>query len=146
MKILVLLLHCNKNSLASLCSYQLFLMPIYEEFICKTGRRLFTNVLNLNIYLSIFWAILSFTIIFDYTVISRLKKIIRSGITFVSRNLRQPKLLAVSNVNNLVGVDVSPLCDVVSLFLCHTHTDGKDKLLEWPDRSCLLLYVSARIH
>jgi len=28
----------------------------------------------------------------------------------------------------------------------NTHTDGKDKLLEWPDRSCLLLYVSARIH
>ena len=44
------------------------------------------------------------------------------------------------------GVGVSPLCDVVSSFLCHTHTDGKDKLLEWPDRSCLLLYVSARIH
>ena len=43
-------------------------------------------------------------------------------------------------------VGVSPLCDVVSLFLCHTHTDGKDKLLEWPDRSCLLLYVSERIH
>ena len=40
-------------------------------------------------------------------------------------------------------VGVSPLCDVVSSFLCHTHTDGKDKLLEWPDRSCLLLYVSA---
>ena len=40
----------------------------------------------------------------------------------------------------------SPLCDVVSSFLCHTHTDGKDKLLEWPDRSRLLLYVSARIH
>jgi len=35
---------------------------------------------------------------------------------------------------------------VVSSFLCHTHTDGKDKLLEWPDRSCLLLYVSAHIH
>jgi len=49
----------------------------------------------------------------DNTVIPRLTKIIRSGITFVSRN---------------------------------THTDGKDKLLEWPDRSCLLLYVSARIH
>ena len=47
------------------------------------------------------------------TVIPRLTKIIRSGITFVSRN---------------------------------THTDGKDKLLEWPDRSCLLLYVSALIH
>ena len=28
----------------------------------------------------------------------------------------------------------------------NTHTDGKDKPLEWPDRSCLLLYVSARIH
>jgi len=41
---------------------------------------------------------------------------------------------------------VSPLCDVVSSFLCHTHTDGKDKLLEWSNRSCLLLYVSARIH
>jgi len=41
---------------------------------------------------------------------------------------------------------VSPLCDVVSSFLCHTHTDGKDKFLEWPDRSCLLFYVSARIH
>src|SRR5215510_13594929 len=24
-------------------------------------------------------------------------------------------------------------------------TDGKDKLLEWPERSCLLLYVRARI-
>ena len=43
-------------------------------------------------------------------------------------------------------VGVSPLGDVVSSFLCHTHTDGKDKLLEWPDHSCLLLYVSARIH
>jgi len=40
------------------------------------------------------------------TVIPRLKKIICSGITFVSRN----------------------------------------ELLEWPNRSCLLLYVSARIH
>jgi len=40
----------------------------------------------------------------------------------------------------------SPLCDVVSSFLCHTHTDGKDKLLEWRDRSRLLLYVSASIH
>jgi hypothetical protein len=28
----------------------------------------------------------------------------------------------------------------------NTHTDGKDKLLEWPDHSCLLLYVSTRIH
>jgi len=49
----------------------------------------------------------------SYTVIPRLTKIIRSGITFVSRN---------------------------------TYTHGKDRLLEWPDRSCLLLYVSARIY
>jgi hypothetical protein len=40
----------------------------------------------------------------------------------------------------------SPLYDVVSSFLCHTHTDGKYKLLEWPDRSCLLLYINARIN
>ena len=43
-------------------------------------------------------------------------------------------------------VGVSPVSDVVSSFLCHTHTDGKDKLMEWRDRSCLLLYVSARIY
>jgi len=43
-------------------------------------------------------------------------------------------------------VGVSPLRDMVSSFLCHTHTDGKGKLLEWPDHSCLLLYVSVRIH
>jgi len=63
------------------------------------------------------------------TVIPRLTKIIRSAIIFVSRNVISP-----------------PLCDVVSSFLWHTHRDGKDKLLEWPDRSCLLLYVSACIH
>jgi len=39
------------------------------------------------------------------------------------------------------------LCTIkMKISLSHTHTDGKDKLLEWPDRSCLLLYVSARIH
>ena len=76
------------------------------------------------------------------TVIPRLTKIIRSGITFVSRNLRSRNVI--SHQSSRVGG--SPLCDVVSSFLCHTHTDGKDKLLEWPDRSCLLLYVSARIH
>ena len=57
------------------------------------------------------------------TVIPRLTKIIRSGITFVSRNV-------ISHQPSRVGG--SPLCDVVSSFLCHTHTDGKDKLLEWP--------------
>jgi len=72
-----------------------------------------------------------------YTVIPRLTKIIRSVITFVSRNV-------ISHQPSRFGG--SPLCDVVSSFLCHTHTDGKDKLLELRDRSCLLLYVSARIH
>jgi len=71
---------------------------------------------------------------FACTVIPRLTNIIRSG---TSRCLerKQPS-----------RVGVSPLCDMVSSFICHTQTDGKDKLLEWPDRSCLLLYVSARIH
>jgi hypothetical protein len=41
-----------------------------------------------------------------YTVITRLTKIIRSGITFVSRNvmLSGVSLLAVSNVNNPLGL------------------------------------------
>jgi hypothetical protein len=34
----------------------------------------------------------------------------------------------------------SPLCDVVSSFLCHTHTDRKDKFLEW-----LLLKTAEKI-
>ena len=72
----------------------------------------------------------------ENTVIPRLTKIIRSRITFVSRNV-------ISYQPSRVGG--SPLCDVVSSFLCHTYTDGKDKLLEWPERSCVLLYVSARI-
>ena len=55
-------------------------------------------------------------------------------------------LLAVSNVNNPVGLVGLPYVMLSSHLFCHTHTDGKDKLLEWPDRSCLLLYVSARIH
>jgi len=61
-------------------------------------------------------------------------------------HIRYPKLLAVSNVNNPVGLVCLPYVIWSAHFFCHTHTDGKDKLLEWPDRSCLLLYVSARIH
>ena len=89
------------------------------------------------------------------TEIPRLTKIIRSGITFVSRNvLSGVSLLAVSNVNNPVGLVGLPcvmwsahfFVTHTTLIHGHTHTDGKDKLLEWPDRSCLLLYVSARIH
>jgi hypothetical protein len=85
------------------------------------------------------------------TVIPRLTKIIRSGITFVSRNvIRSEAAYVIRRLTSRCHerkqsshVGGSPLCDVVSSFLCHTHTDGKDKLLEWPDRSCLLLYVSA---
>jgi hypothetical protein len=78
------------------------------------------------------------------TVIPRLTKTIRPEITFVSRNvISRSRCLERKEPSRIGG---SPLCDVVSSFLCHTHTDGKDKLLEWPDRSCLLLYVSARIH
>jgi len=55
-------------------------------------------------------------------------------------------LLAVSNVNNPVGlVGLTYVMWSTHFFVTHI-TDGKDKLLEWPDRSCLLLYVSARIH
>jgi hypothetical protein len=38
------------------------------------------------------------------------------------------------------------ICSGITFVSRNTHTDGKGKLLEWPDRSCLLLYVSARIH
>jgi len=90
------------------------------------------------------------------TVIPRLTKIIRSGITFVSRNVIKSEAAYVIRCltsrclerKQPSRVGGAPLCDVVSSFLCHirVHTDGKDKLLEWPDRSCLLLYISARIH
>ena len=85
------------------------------------------------------------------TVIPRLMKIIRSGITFVSRNVISRYVIRRLTSRYLECKQPSwvggfPLCDVVSSFLCHTHTEGKDKLLEWPDRSRLLLYVSARIH
>jgi hypothetical protein len=79
-----------------------------------------------------------------YTVIPWLTNLIRSRVTFVSRNvISRSRCLERKQPSRVGG---SPLCDVVSSFLGHTHTDGKDKLLEWPDRSCLLLYVSKRIH
>jgi len=53
-------------------------------------------------------------------------------------------LLAVSNVNNPVGLVCLPYVMWSAHFFVNTHRDGKDKLLERPDRSCLLLYVSAR--
>jgi hypothetical protein len=77
-------------------------------------------------------------------VIPRLTKTIRSATILVSRNvISRSRCLERKQPSRVGG---SPPYDVVSSFLCHTHTDGKDKLLEWADRSCLLLYVSARIH
>jgi hypothetical protein len=83
------------------------------------------------------------------TVIPRLTKIIvpeshSLAEIFVSRNMISRSFCLERKQHSRVGG--SPLCDAVSSFLCHTHTDRKDKFLEWPDRSCLLLYVSARIH
>ena len=54
-------------------------------------------------------------------------------------------LLAVSNVKDPVGLVGLPYVMWSAHFFV-THTDGKDKLLECPDLSSLLLYVSARIH
>jgi len=59
--------------------------------------------------------------------------------------LSDVSLLAVSNVNNPVGLVGLPYV----MWLAHfsdTHIQTEKKLLEWPDLSCLLLYVSARIH
>jgi len=80
------------------------------------------------------------------TVIPLLTKIIRSGITFDSRNLRYPKLLAVSKVNNPVGLVCLPYVMWSAHFFV-THIQA-EKISSWngSDRSCLLLYVSARIH
>ena len=64
-----------------------------------------------------------------YTVIPRLTKIIRSGITFVSRNLRQPKLLAVSNVNNPAGLVCLPhVMWSAHFFVTHIQTE---KISSW---------------
>jgi len=61
--------------------------------------------------------------------------------------LSDVSLLAVSNVNNPVGlVGLAYVMLSAHFFVTHTHIDGKDKLLECPDRSCLLLYIRARIH
>jgi hypothetical protein len=63
-------------------------------------------------------------------MIPRLTKIIRSRITFVSRNvishrLSGVSLLAVSNVNNPLGLVVLPYVMRSAHFFCHTHADGK---------------------
>jgi hypothetical protein len=58
--------------------------------------------------------------------------------------LSSVSLLAVSKVNNPVGLLGLPYVMWSAHFFV-THTEGKDKLLEWLDRSCLPLYVSARI-
>jgi len=64
-----------------------------------------------------------------HTVIPRLTKIILSGITFVSRNLRYPKLLAVSNVNNPVGLVCLP-CVIWSAHFFVTNIQT-EKISSW---------------
>jgi hypothetical protein len=66
-----------------------------------------------------------------YTVIPRLKKIIRSGITFVSRYvmLSDVSLLAVSNVNNPVGL-VGLLYVMWSAHFVVTHIQT-EKISSW---------------
>jgi len=73
-----------------------------------------------------------------YTVIPRLTKIIRSGITFVSRNvISNPKqlmlsgvsLLAVSNVNNPIGLVCLPyVMWSAHFFVTHIQTE---KISSW---------------
>ena len=66
-----------------------------------------------------------------YTVIPRLTKIIRSGITFVSRNvmLLGVSLLAVSNVNNPVGlVGLTYVMWSAHFFVTHIQTE---KISSW---------------
>jgi hypothetical protein len=139
--------------------YKLYHHPLPSHFIPE-GSRVLSKVPQLTFICkinrtadNIFWNKQYQNVLLN-TVIPRLMKIIRSGITFVSRNVIKSEAAYV--IRRLISrclerkqsswVGGSPLCDVVSSILCHTHTDGKDKLQEWPDRSCLLLYVSARIH
>ena len=77
------------------------------------------------------------------TVIPRLTKIIRSGITFVSRNLRQPKrdFQQVSIENRLIHSGCYVMWSA-HFFVTHIQTE-KISFLEWPNCSCSLLYVLA---
>jgi hypothetical protein len=68
---------------------------------------------------------------FETTVIPRLTKIIRSGITFVSRNvmLSGVSLLAVSDVNNPVGLVGPPyVMWSAHIFVTHIQTE---KISSW---------------
>jgi hypothetical protein len=78
-----------------------------------------------------------------YTVIPRLTKIIRSGITFVSRNVIS--LPAVSNVNNPVGLVVLPyVMWSAYFFVTHIQTE---KISSWNGPTVhVCCFVSARIH
>ena len=71
------------------------------------------------------------TTVLSITVIPRLTKIIRSGITFVSRNvmLSGVSLLAVSNVNNTVGLVGLPyVMWSAHFFVTHIQTE---KISSW---------------
>jgi len=49
-------------------------------------------------------------------------------------------------LNTLIPRLTKIICSGITFVSRNTHKGGKDKLVEWPDRSCLLLYVSARVH
>jgi hypothetical protein len=139
--------------------YKLYHHPLPSHFIPE-GYRVLRKVPQLTFICKInrivdntFWNKQYQNVLLN-TVIPRLTKIICFRITFISRNVIKSEAACV--IRHLTSRCLeckqpswgggSPLCNVVSSFLCHTHTDGKDVLLEWPDRSCLLLYVKARIN
>jgi hypothetical protein len=83
------------------------------------------NVSWIQVALNLFPRIFLFSPLLPSTVIPRVTKIIRSGITFVSRNvmLSGVSLLAVSNVNNPVGLVGLPyVMWSAHFFVTHTHT------------------------
>ena len=86
----------------------------------------FNDIIWIFLYVMTFFAVLWW-----YTVIPRLTKIIRSGITFVSRNvmLSGVLLLAVSNVNNPVGLVGLPyVMWSAHFFVTHIQTE---KISSW---------------
>jgi len=63
-------------------------------------------------------------------------------VEFYSKNKFEEFVCASSFIHRLTKIIRSG----ITFISPNTHTDGKDKPLGRPDRSCLLLYVSARIH
>ena len=96
---------------------------VWEEFLSVALWKPFSSM-------SKRWPSLTFWCISD----------IRSEAAYVIRRLTSRCL----ERKQPIRIGVSPLCDVVSSFLCHTHTDGKDNLLEWPTvHVCCFMLVRA---